>query len=148
MDKFEFGAGDDDRKRLLNFVDSLQKFLGKLVDEGDYFQSKFRDDYIKSWSELNPHFYALKDALQRVETNVLLANGLLGGPLHFKLKVVNHFAEEFLLYGIELVGGHKILKELLAAANKLLASLCATAGAGQAVLSFIDFLAAIVKDDI
>ena len=147
MEKFEFGAGDDDRKRLLNFVDNLHQFLGKLVDEGDYFQAKFRDDYLKSWAELNPHFYALKDALQRTETNALLASGLLGGPLHFKLKVLNHFAEEFLLYGIELVGGHKILKELLAIANKLLASLCATAGAGQAILSFNEFLAAIIKDD-
>jgi hypothetical protein len=145
--KIEFGIGDDDRKRLLSFVDSLQLFLGGLVEQGDYFDPKFRDDYKIAWAELNPHFYALKDALQRVDTNTLLSQGLFGNPLGFKLKVINHFAEEFRLYGLEISGGHKLLDKLLQAINRLLSGLVLTAGAGMAIESFNSFMIAIIKDD-
>ncbi len=147
MEKFVFGTGEDDRKRLLHFVDTLQAFLEKVLENGEYFQPKFRDDYKKSWAELNPHFSALKDALQRADTNTLLAHGLLGTQLNSKLKVVNHFAEEFLLYGIEIIGGHKLLEKFLQIASKLIGNMAATVGAGLAIQSFTDFLIGMIKDD-
>lgn len=147
MEKFEFGVGDDDRTRLVNFVDNLQKFLTKLIEGDEYFQAAFQQEYKKAWAELNPHFAALQDALHRTETNTLLAHGLLGSPLHFKLKVINHFTEEFLLYGVELGGGHKVLEKLLQALNQLLASVIAAVGSGAAIGCFADFIAAIIKDE-
>ncbi|AMK76656.1 MULTISPECIES: hypothetical protein [Methylomonas] len=147
MEKFVFGVGEDDRKRLLNFVDTLQRFLEQVVDNGEYFQPKFRDDYKKAWNELNPHFSALKDALQRADTHTLLAQGLLGTQLNLKLAVVNHFLNEFLLYGIEIIGGHKLLEKLLRIVSKLLANMASTVGTGLAIQSYTDFLVAMIKDD-
>jgi hypothetical protein len=147
VEKFEFGVGDDDRKRLLHFIDSLQHFLGELIEGDDYFQAKFRNDYKKVWAELNPHFSALKDALQRADTNTLLSQGLLGSPLNFKLKVINHFTEEFLLYGIEITGGHKVLEKLLQTISRLLESMVATVGSGAAIQNFTDYIGLIIRDD-
>ncbi|MDT4289305.1 hypothetical protein RO575_07030 [Methylomonas sp. MO1] len=147
MEKFVFGAGEDDRKRLLNFVDALQQFLEKVINNGEYFQPKFRDDYKKAWMELNPNFSALKDGLQRAETHTLLAQGLLGTQLNLKLAVINHFLGEFLLYGIEIIGGHKLLEKLLGVVGKLLANMATAVGTGLAIHSFVDFLVAMIKDD-
>ncbi|WP_445367311.1 hypothetical protein ACH5Y9_19940 [Methylomonas sp. BW4-1] len=147
MEKFVFGAGEDDRKRLLNFVDALQLFLEKVINNGEYFQPKFRDDYKKTWIELNPNFSALKDGLQRAETHTLLAQGLLGTQLNLKLAVINHFLGEFLLYGIEIIGGHKLLERLLGVVSKLLANMATAVGTGLAIQSFVDFLVAMIKED-
>ncbi|MDT4330514.1 hypothetical protein ACQE3E_00990 [Methylomonas sp. MED-D] len=147
MEKLEFGVSDDDRKNLLHFVDTLQKLLGDLIGADQYFLPKFRDDYKRAWRELDPHFYALKDAIQRADTNTLLTHGLLGSPLHLKLKVINHFTEEFMLYGIELVGGHKILEKLLGAVNRLLATVVDTVGTGSPIHTFNELLISIIQDD-
>lgn len=147
MEKFVFGVGEDDRKRLLHFVDTLQRFLDTVIENGEYFQPKFLDDYKRSWGELNSHFSALKDALQRADTHTLLAHGLMGTQLNLKLKAVNHFAEEFLIYGIEIIGGHKLLDKFIHISNKLIANMAATVGTGIAIQSFMDFLSGIIKED-
>lgn len=147
MEKFVFGVDEDDRKRLLHFVDTLQLFLEKVIENGEYFQPKFRDDYKKAWAELNPHFSALKDALQRADTTTLLAHGLLGTQLNLKMKVVNHCAEEFLLYGIEIIGGHKLLEKFLQITDKFVANLACTVNSGLAIQSFTEFLIAMIKED-
>jgi len=147
VEKIEFGIGDDDRQRLLNVIDAFQKFTSGLIGGESYFLPAFRDDYKHVWMELGPHFSALKDALQRADTGVLLAHGLLGNQLALKLKVTNHYTKEFFLYGVELIGGHKLLDKALHAIGLLLSDMVAATGNGQAILSFKDFLQAGIKDD-
>lgn len=147
MEKIEFGIGDDDRQRLLNVIDAFQKFTGGLIGGESYFLPAFRDDYKQAWIELSPHVSALKDALQRTDTGALLAYGLLGNQLALKLKVINHYAKEFFLYGVQLSGGHKLLDKALYAIGLLLSSMVAVSGNGQAILSFKDFLQVGIKDD-
>jgi hypothetical protein len=147
VEKVEFGVGEEDRKRLLNFIDTFQKFINNLIEEDSYFLAHFQVDYKPVWLELGPHFSALKDGLQRADTSVLLAYGLLGNQLGFKLKVVNYFAKEFFLYGIELIGGHKLLENLFASMGHMLEGMVAAAGTGQAIIGFKNSLQVIIKND-
>ena len=147
MEKFEFGVGDDDRKKLVNFVDGLQAFIGKLIEDDEYFVGKFRDDYKLAWQELNPHFSVLKDAIKRADANMLLAQGLMGNQLALKLNAINHFAKEFKLYGTELIGGHKLLIKLFDAMDVLLNGIVVCSGSGASIAGFKDYLRLIVTDD-
>jgi hypothetical protein len=153
MEKIKFGSGNSDHERLVNFVDSLERFMEQLIKEASgkgYFIPGFDDDYSSAWSELKPSFSALLHATVKANPDALQLHGLYGSQLNFKLNVINHFADSF----FELSSGgwgstdkvRKLLKKLLEAIDKFLASLIDAVGAGGAVAEYKDFLESIIED--
>ena len=147
------GANDADKRR--DFVLWVKKTLGHLVGEADReYWRVFVPDLIapmeEAWAEAKSAFEVLADLVVHLNPSQVLAHGLWGAQLEFKLATVRYWAQRFIeQQSIGLNRAAKgILRWLLNAINTLLTSLASAVGASTVLQEMKDAIRnAIAADD-
>ena len=150
----EFDRADDADKRR-DFVLWVKKTLRHLVGEADReYWRVFVPDLIgpmeEAWMEAEPGFEVLADSVVHLNPGQVLAHGLWGAQLEFKLGTVRYWAQRFIdQQSIGLTRAAKgILRWLLNSINTLLTSLASAVGAGTGLQEMKDAIRnAIAADD-
>jgi hypothetical protein len=130
------------------FVVWTREFLDDLVETGrspmnqDLFYVRLRDEMREAWKEVQPHFNDLLHAVHTADQQRLLAHGLGGFQLHFKLATVR---ELFQIY--TRAGSRRALRRLLEAADTLLDSIVGATTVGSAVVEIKDTIKNCIKAD-
>jgi hypothetical protein len=143
-----------DRLTLIDFLYKVEHFLGLMVESGrdsrdeSIFVPGLVDSMRKAWvgdvagTSASERFDAARTAVAETPEKTLVAYGLTGTALHFKMSVLLHWAE---IYNAE--GGRKFLGKLIELIDVVLKSLFKAAGVDDALEELKDFIWGSVKDD-
>ncbi len=167
MAESRFGVGENDKDRILNFVNELEKFLEEIIrtDGGNnsYFISDLYPSMLSAWEMQRNHFRKIKAKIGAVSIENLERHGLLGSELEFKFSGINYLWSDFSsfttlsdeeverkllpLFWPPMLIRHPrklylrwLLKTLLEAIDKVLPSILDAIGASGAVAEFKGFM--------
>lgn len=140
------------RAELHKFVDATLEFLAFVVDRPNEFAFLWEDDpellalaQQTFRADVRERAFELHRAIPALTEAVFIAHGLLGRPMHFKLRVLSSIADQWERVR-EQVTIRDWLKRVIEAIDAILESLVdAAGGLGGIIKEFKDSLSALIK---
>ena len=145
-----------DPETLIDFLHKVESFFSELVESGqdstgeNIFLLNLRDDMIRAWFGNNgvngpgcaSRFEAARRRVTTTPADTLLAHGLSGSRLKFKLAVLMHWADVY-----NELGGQKWLAKVIKLLDALLENLFSAIGVEGNLNDLNRFILAAVNDD-
>jgi hypothetical protein len=136
----EYDGTGDPRPVLKSFVLNVRDFLDELVRDNmdPQGQALFVPELVtfmrEAWAEGRSLFDAIAEGIPRLTDGALRDHGLGGQQLRFKLTVIRHFNERYLVLG------KSILKKLLELIDTLLKSIISALGLGEGAAELKEYI--------